>query len=192
VPGELQTFIWGDTDQSSLDVLLEGDFGCKDRNPIVAASLIDKIPNLAGLARSCEVFGVESLVLANKSVAKNSQFRAISVSAEDWIHIEEVKEVALLPWLLGRRSQGYSLIGLEQTSRSVSLQNFSFPEKSVLLLGKEKEGIPADLLQILDYTVEIPQFGLIRSLNVHVSGALAIYAFATDPTRTATKKSDRV
>lgn len=45
------------------------------------------------------------------------------------------------------------------------------------LLGREKEGIPADLLGLLHTTVEIPQLGLIRSLNVHVSGAIAVYEY---------------
>ena len=44
-------------------------------------------------------------------------------------------------------------------------------------MGKEKEGIPINFLQILDNCVEIPQAGIIRSLNVHVSGALAIWEY---------------
>ena len=45
----------------------------------------------------------------------------------------------------------------------------------VLLLGKEKEGIPVEFLQAVDQCVEIPQLGIIRSLNVHVSGAICIW-----------------
>lgn len=48
---------------------------------------------------------------------------------------------------------------------------------NVLPLGKEKEGIPAHLLQMLDHTIEIPQFGVTRSLNVHVSAAICIYEY---------------
>jgi tRNA G18 (ribose-2'-O)-methylase SpoU len=33
---------------------------------IVVASLVDKVPNLAGLARTCEIFGAGSLVIGNK------------------------------------------------------------------------------------------------------------------------------
>lgn len=33
------------------------------------------------------------------------------------------------------------------------------------------------VMQLLDATVEIPQLGLIRSLNVHVSGAIAMYEY---------------
>ncbi len=41
----------------------------------------------------------------------------------------------------------------------------------------EKEGIPVELIQLLDVCVEIPQRGIIRSLNVHVSGALLIWEY---------------
>jgi tRNA guanosine-2'-O-methyltransferase len=33
------------------------------------------------------------------------------------------------------------------------------------------------VLQLLDATLEIPQLGVIRSLNVHVSGAIALYEY---------------
>jgi tRNA guanosine-2'-O-methyltransferase len=45
----------------------------------------------------------------------------------------------------------------------------------VLVLGREKEGIPVNLIQVLDACMEIPQLGVIRSLNVHVSGAIAVW-----------------
>jgi tRNA G18 (ribose-2'-O)-methylase SpoU len=48
---------------------------------------------------------------------------------------------------------------------------------TVLLLGKEKEGIPVEYLQVVDQCLEIPQYGIIRSLNVHVSGAIAIWEY---------------
>lgn len=47
----------------------------------------------------------------------------------------------------------------------------------VLVLGREKEGIPVDIIHALDACVEIPQLGIIRSLNVHVSGAIALWEY---------------
>ena len=72
----------------------------------------------------------------------------------------------------------FSVVGVEQTSSSVSLDKFEFPAKTVLVLGNEKEGIPADVIDELDTTVEIPQNGVIRSFNVHVTGALVIWEYA--------------
>ena len=47
--------------------------------------------------------------------------------------------------------------------------------KNVLLPGKEKEGIPIEFFSAVDRYIEIPQLGIIRSLNVHVSGAISIW-----------------
>ena len=75
------------------------------------------------------------------------------------------------------RHEGYTLIGAEQTANSVNLTHYQFPHKSLLLLGNEKQGIPVALIQMLDVCVEIPQVGIIRSLNVHVSGALLVWEY---------------
>lgn len=66
----------------------------------------------------------------------------------------------------------------EQTSCSVPLEKFDFPDKTILLLGEEKRGVPPELIRAVDRTVEIEQFGQTRSLNVHVTGSLFIYQFA--------------
>ena len=145
---------------------------------ILVASLIDKVPNLAGLTRSCEVFQASALVVADKRVIKDSEFASISVTAEQWVPLIEVAEPDLIEWMLQKRSEGYCLVGVEQTAESQMLHSFVFPAKTVLLLGREREGIPVSMLQILQYTVEIPQLGIIRSLNVHVSGAIVLYEYA--------------
>jgi len=83
----------------------------------------------------------------------------------------------LIDFLLEQKSRGYSIVAMEQTSKSVPLNNFTFPQNVVLLLGDEQRGIPQDLLPLVDQCVEIPQFGVTRSLNVHVTGAMAIYEY---------------
>ena len=76
------------------------------------------------------------------------------------------------------KDDGYKVIGAEQALYSKPLNEVKFPKKSLLLLGNEKEGIPPNLLPLLDICVEIPQVGIIRSLNVHVTGALFIWEYA--------------
>ena len=146
-------------------------------NLVVVATLIDRAPNLGGLCRTCEIFGVRTLVLGNKHVLDDFQFKSLSVSAGKWMSIEEVRPAALKGYLEDMRRGGYTLIGVEQTTNSENLTRYQFPHKSLLLLGHEKEGIPVELIQMLDECVEIPQVGVIRSLNVHVSGALLIWEY---------------
>ena len=45
---------------------------------------------------------------------------------------------------------------MEQAEESVPLQDFVFPSKTLLLLGKEREGVPVELLnQVLIFVVPL-------------------------------------
>ena len=143
----------------------------------MCAALIDKVPNLAGLARTSEIMNASSLIINNRSVCDLDEFKGVSVTSEKWLPIYEVQEKDLYSWLEFQKSKGYVILGLEQTANSKMLHEYKFPSKCVLLLGKEKEGIPQKYLNILDQCIEIPQFGVIRSLNVHVSGALCLWEY---------------
>uniref|UniRef100_UPI00358F8850 probable methyltransferase TARBP1 isoform X1 n=2 Tax=Myxine glutinosa TaxID=7769 RepID=UPI00358F8850 len=145
---------------------------------VVVASLIDKPTNLGGLCRTCEIFGVSSFVIESLQHLADKQFQSLSVTAEQWICIKEVKVHRLADYLFEMKQRGYTVVGVEQTANSRSLAQFSFPQRTLLLLGNEREGIPAPLLHELDVCVEIPQRGVVRSLNVHVSGALLIWEYA--------------
>ncbi|KAJ2995331.1 Tar (HIV-1) RNA binding protein 1 [Globomyces sp. JEL0801] len=148
------------------------------RNPlIIVATLVSKLPNLGGLCRTCETFNLECLVVSNLNIKTDPQFFSTCVSAERWMPMKQVQEIELEQYLMEMKTLGYSLIGLEQATRSVPLDTFKFPKKSLILLGKEREGIPTHLLPMMDYIVEIPQFGVIRSLNVHVSGSMIMWEY---------------
>lgn len=144
---------------------------------ILVASLIDRIPNLAGLARTCEVFRAAGLAIADKNILSDKQFQLISVTAEKWVPITEVPVSTMKVFLQKKKQEGFAILGLEQTANSLPLDQYVFPRKTVLVLGREKEGIPVDIIHILDACVEIPQLGVVRSLNVHVSGAIALWEY---------------
>ena len=146
---------------------------------VVIASLVAKIPTLAGLARTCEVLGAEALVMADRDrTVSHKDFTAVSVTAEQWLPIRDVSIAGLVPYLLRLRREGYTLVGLEQTRGAVNVNAFQFPRRTALVLGREREGIDADVLSVLDQCVVIEQKGMIRSLNVHVSASVAIAAYA--------------
>ncbi|XP_067844711.1 probable methyltransferase TARBP1 isoform X2 [Heptranchias perlo] len=144
---------------------------------IIVASLIDKPTNLGGLCRTSEIFGASALVVSNMHCVNDKQFQALSVSAEQWLPVIEVRPAQLVEYLQRKKTEGHTIIGVEQTANSHDLAQYSFPEKTLLLLGNEREGIPANLIQHLDVCVEIPQCGIVRSLNVHVSGALLMWEY---------------
>ncbi|ESN96284.1 hypothetical protein HELRODRAFT_68048 [Helobdella robusta] len=152
----------------------------EDRDLIVVASLVESIPNLGGLCRTCEIFGIKRLVLGSLKVTSDVGFEKLSVTSHKWMNIEEVTSKNLPIYLRSMRNRGYKLVGLEQTSNSRRMGFFKFPKKSLIVLGQvanERTGIPVELMQLLDECIEIPQKGVIRSLNVHVSAAILLWEY---------------
>lgn len=142
---------------------------------IVIASLLDRIPNMAGLCRTAEIFAAAALVLPDSKVVESKDFQTVCMTSDRWIDLSEVQPPDLPEYLAKQRSSGYTIVVLEQSSQSQPLQKYRFPDKFCLLLGNEREGVPADLLHLCDVCLEIPQFGVVRSLNVHVAGSLVLW-----------------
>ena len=71
---------------------LQNAAGRQKQQLIVCATLIDKVPNLGGLARTSEIFAANRLVVPDAQVVKMDNFKSLSASAGDWIDIEECKE----------------------------------------------------------------------------------------------------
>ncbi|KAF2070000.1 hypothetical protein CYY_008683 [Polysphondylium violaceum] len=149
----------------------------KRQSMIIVGTFIENTPNLAGLIRTCEIFNVEQVAIPNIKLLNDPQFQRVSVSAEKWVPTIEVTKPNLISYLTLKKKEGYSILGVEQTSQSKNLSTFEFPKKCVLLLGQEQNGIPAEYLNIVDYCIEIPQLGQIRSLNVHVSASIMIWEY---------------
>lgn len=169
------------------NAVLDGTLGEEGRDAdrvsrgdlIVVASLVDKAPNLGGICRLSEVLGAKLLCLGDLAVKKSTAFKSVAVTADRWMPMVEVKPNDVAEYLQERKKLGYTLIGLEQTDKSVKLdQHLNFPKKSVILLGKEREGIPGPLLAELDFCVEIQQTGVIRSMNIQTATAIIVNAYS--------------
>ncbi|KAI6175725.1 SpoU-methylase domain-containing protein [Aphelenchoides bicaudatus] len=148
--------------------------------PCLFASLNTTVitkPNKS-LSRTLEIFNGTALVLSYAGIVDKPEFQSLSMNSEKHLKVVEVKQIDLLSYLKEIRSKGFSIVAAEQTSRSVFLNDFKFPKKTVLLMGAERLGVPPELIRYVDHCVEIPQLGLTRSLNVHVSASLFIYNYA--------------
>lgn len=102
---------------------------------------------------------------------------ALALSPTVRLLLPQVSVGELPLYLLGLKEAGYRVVGVEQTGSSQMLQDFRFTRRTALVLGAEKEGLPASLLALMDDCVEIPQLGLVRSLNVHVTGAMVVWEY---------------
>lgn len=144
---------------------------------IVCAVLVQNPANLGRLCRTVEVFRLEALVLADLAVTQTPAFRNSAASAHHWQPLWECSLETLLDWLNQQQQRGYTLVAMDANPAAIPLTQFKFLPQTVLLLGQELTGIPSDLLHPCDYSVTIPQFGLVESLNVQTAGSIAIYEY---------------
>ncbi|BBH70795.1 RNA methyltransferase [Actinoplanes sp. OR16] len=84
-----------------------------------------------------------------------------------------------LRWLAEQRSAGAAIVGVELADEAVRLADLPVARRrTVMVLGHEATGIPAEALDLLDSAVEIPMVGTGSSLNVAVAGSLVLYRLA--------------
>jgi tRNA G18 (ribose-2'-O)-methylase SpoU len=64
------------------------------------------------------------------------------------------------------------LVCVELSDESISLPDFTHPERAIYLLGAEDHGLPESVLDRAQYIVQIPPS---HSMNVAVAGTLVMY-----------------
>lgn len=91
--------------------------------------------------------------------------------------IEIVRKRTLVPVLKDLKSQGYRIVGLEQTDNSHLIFDYAYERKTALLIGHERHGITDEELAITDDCVEIPVYSLPYSYNVVTATTMAVYEY---------------
>ena len=60
-------------------------------------------------------------------------------------------------------------IGTLVKDTAIHLQDFNFEQEDLILFGSEKEGLPSEVIELLDASIYIPAIGYTNCLNVAVS-----------------------
>ncbi|MBI3590024.1 MAG: hypothetical protein HY094_01435 [Candidatus Melainabacteria bacterium] len=137
----------------------------------VAVYNISKEFNIGSLLRTAHCAKAKDFFL----IGEQSYNTYASVSSEKWTDVHYFENFEM--FLLQLEKTKYNLILVEQSENSKSLFDFDYPSNPLFLLGAEKGGLP-DTIKNQDYPVlEIPQFGLVHSLNLSCSGSIVIYHY---------------
>jgi tRNA G18 (ribose-2'-O)-methylase SpoU len=143
----------------------------RPRELVVACPPMRSNVNLSRIVRVASCCGVRRLIACGpvKIDPKIARDGAAQIAIE--LHR------TLAPALKKMKADGYRLVGLEQTNRSVNLHAYRFVRRSVLIVGHERLGLGEDVLRLLDHAVEIPVYGLPFSYNVATAAAMALYEY---------------
>lgn len=145
--------------------------------------------NVGSFFRSCDAFGVSSLVLCgicatppSRDIHKSALGAEITVP---WSHYGDTAEAVEV-----LKADGYTIVVVEQVHGAVMLAEFrpwsatdeahsgvttSARQKYALVFGNEVDGVAQRIVDMADMAVEIPQVGTKHSLNVAVSGGIVLW-----------------
>ncbi len=127
--------------------------------------------NLSRIARAASCCGLKKIICTGPAKLD----RRIARDGADTIQIESHR--TLPPVLAELRQGGYRLVGLEQTTDSQDIHQYSFPRKTALVIGNERSGLTQELLDELDEAVEIPVWGMPHSYNAATATVMALYEY---------------
>jgi len=131
--------------------------------------------NVGSIFRTSDGAMIEKLYLCgytphppNKDILKTALGATESVY---WEYVKDPKEV-----ILKLKEKEIKVGALELTDSSVSYYNFknvNFP--TAIIVGNEITGVSQELLDLCDFSIDIPQYGIKQSLNVAVAYGITIF-----------------
>jgi tRNA G18 (ribose-2'-O)-methylase SpoU len=144
--------------------------------------------NVGSLLRTAEGLGVDQVYLTgytpyprhdgdsrlpHLSAKVGKQISKTALGAEktiSWHYEENIENV-----MADLKSQGITLVALEQAANSIKLPDYKPPDNVAIIVGREVEGIEEEVLEMCDIIIEIPMLGKKESYNVVQTAAMALY-----------------
>ena len=117
--------------------------------------------------------GTNDSRLPHQVLKLNKQIHKTALGAENmvlWEHQNRVFDV-----IQQLQQNGYIVAAVEQTVSSITLPSYTPGPKIALIVGREVDGLEADVLDAVDLVLEIPMLGSKESFNVVQAAAMALY-----------------
>lgn len=164
-------------ENSELERLSVEDFKTADKIPVVV--VLDNIRschNVGSVFRTSDALLISKIYLCGiTATPPDKEIRKTALGAEStvaWEHFTSTVEASEQ-----LRSEGYTLVAVEQVEGSISLNDF-FPEpgeKLALIFGNEVKGVQQEVVSLCGKSIEIPQFGTKHSFNISVSAGIVLW-----------------
>ena len=134
---------------------------------------ITDVRNFGAIARTCEVAGVDAIVLpAYGSVRVTAD--AVKTSAGALHSIPVCRELNIKDAVKFLKNSGIKIVAATEKAAE-NYTTSSYTDPVAILMGAEDVGISDELLKISDELVKLPIFGTIESLNVSVAAGVMLY-----------------
>lgn len=131
--------------------------------------------NVGAILRSADQFGVSLVIMPSRrganDVSENEIIARSSAGASNWVKVSVVANLVRAVQQL--KEAGFWVYGAD--AGGTQIQDGTFAQNSVLIMGSEGSGIARLLREECDAIVSIPTCGRIDSLNVSVATGVLLY-----------------
>lgn len=133
--------------------------------------------NISAVMRSAEGMGFGNFhVIETQEKFKESA--RVTQGADKWVEVQKWKTTKDCVSRL--KSQGYKICVTHLDAKAKPLHEIDFSGRVAFVLGNEKNGASAEIIEAADETVIIPMSGFVQSFNISVAGALGLYHISQD------------
>ncbi|HIR31268.1 MAG TPA: RNA methyltransferase [Candidatus Faecousia faecavium] len=150
---------------------------CSGANRIVVLENIMNPTNIGAIFRSAAALGMDAVLLtpgcSNPLYRRSARVSMGTVFQIPWTYTPQWPEEGMS--LLKKLGFKTAAMALREDSVSVDDPNLMGEEKLAIVLGSEGDGLTNDTIASCDYTVKIPMFHGVDSLNVAAASAVAFW-----------------
>lgn len=147
---------------------------------VVVLDDVRSLNNIGSMFRTADAFLIEKIYLCGITATPPSpEIHKTALGAEDSVEWEYVTDAVSLVDRL--KSEGYTVCAIEQVNGSVNMLDFAVDKekKYAVILGNEVKGVNQEVVDKVDYCIELPQYGTKHSLNVSITAGIVMWHFFT-------------
>ncbi len=137
---------------------------------------VRSLNNIGSIFRTADAFLIEAIYLCGITACPpHKDIHKTALGATDSVNWEYFNSA--IEAINKLKSQGYTILAIEQTENSVMLDKFT-PVKGLkyaLVFGHEVKGVDQEIVDMCDLSIEIPQYGTKHSFNISVSAGIVLW-----------------
>lgn len=142
---------------------------------IVLDSVLDTY-NVGAIFRLADAVSAKKVFLCGETeTPPNTRIKKASINTTEWVTWQYASSAKEAIAQLKAKSSKLKVIAIEQSEKSVPYDKVDYKLPIALVVGNETRGVSEEVLDIADEIVELPMFGVNKSLNVMVSLGIVLY-----------------
>jgi tRNA (guanosine-2'-O-)-methyltransferase len=144
----------------------------RTRNVVIVLDRLEDSFNMAAVLRTCEGMGLQEVHIVENPECDFVPHSSVTQGCDKWLDLHFYKTFEECRAALKKR--GYAIWASALGANGQSLYSLKFDQKMAMVVGNERYGVSADVLEGCDGIFWIPMRGFSQSLNVSVATAMTI------------------